>query len=277
MKKRDYRVRPAAVAGQFYPGDSATLDEAVSGYLQEAAARTAQKGEPKAIIVPHAGYVYSAAVAASAYTALAALKGKIKRVILLGPAHRVGFRGIAASSADLFRTPLGDIPVDTTTLKKLIASLPEVGYLDEAHVDEHSLEVHLPFLQKELGQFKLLPFVVGQAEPEEVAALLEPFMDDPSSLIVISSDLSHYHEYLSAQRIDAATAEKINQLDYQHISPQEACGAYPLRGLLLAASRHGLKPRQVDLRNSGDTAGDKSRVVGYGAWLFYPADNREVA
>lgn len=269
MKTNNIHIRPAAVAGQFYPADTATLDEMISTYLQQANTDTSEQ-LPRALIVPHAGYVYSGPVAASAYAALAPLRGKIKRVVLLGPAHRVGFSGIAASSADAFRTPLGDIPLDTETLKTLSATLPNVGYLDEAHAQEHSLEVHLPFLQKVLGQFKLLPFVVGEAEPEDVAALLEVFIDDPQTLLVISSDLSHYHDYQSAQRIDTQTAQKIRRLDYQYISPQEACGAYPVRGLLLAAQKHGLVPHEVDLRNSGDTAGDRSHVVGYGAWLFYP-------
>ena len=277
MNSTEYRIRLPAVAGQFYPDDPAELDQMVSGYMQEAAGRAPQNAAPKAIIAPHAGYVYSGPVAASAYAALAPLRGKIKRVVLLGPSHRVGFRGIAASSADAFRTPLGDIPADANAISLAVELLPDVGYLDEAHAQEHSLEVHLPFLQKELGEFSLLPFVVGQAEPEDIAALLELYMADPDTLIVVSSDLSHYHSYDTARQIDHETAHRIEDLDYRHISSDQACGASPLRGLLLAAQQHNLTPVAVDLRNSGDTAGDKSRVVGYGSWLFYPAEKREAA
>jgi len=277
MNSTEYRIRLPAVAGQFYPDDPAELDQMVSGYMQEAAGRAPQNAAPKAIIAPHAGYVYSGPVAASAYAALAPLRGKIKRVVLLGPSHRVGFRGIAASSADAFRTPLGDIPADANAISLAVELLPDVGYLDEAHAQEHSLEVHLPFLQKELGEFSLLPFVVGQAEPEDIAALLELYMADPDTLIVVSSDLSHYHSYDTARQIDHETAHRIEDLDYRHISSDQACGASPLRGLLLAAQQHNLTPVAVDLRNSGDTAGDKSRVVGYGSWLFYPAEHRQAA
>jgi len=269
------QLQKANVAGTFYPVDPVVLTRDIGDYMRRA--DVPPIANVKAIIAPHAGYVYSGPVAASAYAALAPLRGKIKRVVLLGPAHRVGFRGIAASSARAFRTPLGDIPIDTGALDAIIGAVPNVGYLDEAHAQEHSLEVHLPFLQKTLGQFKLLPFVVGQAQPEEVAALLEPFMDDPRTLIVVSSDLSHYQPYESARAIDAETAARIAQLDYRHIAPDQACGAFPVRGLLLAAKKHDLTPVEVDLRNSGDTAGDKSHVVGYGSWLFYPAEKREAA
>ncbi len=271
MNSTEYRVRPAAVAGQFYPQDPATLDHMISGFLSEAKVHA----PPRAIIAPHAGYVYSGPVAASAYASLAPLRGKIRRVVLLGPSHRVGFHGIAASTADVFRTPLGDIPVDADAIATAVELLPDVGYLDEAHAQEHSLEVHLPFLQKELGEFSLLPFVVGQAEPEDVAALLNMYITDPETLIVVSSDLSHYHSYNTARQIDSETARKIEAMDYRDISSEQACGAFPLRGLLMSAREHNLTPVEVDLRNSGDTAGDKSRVVGYGSWLFYPSQNRE--
>jgi AmmeMemoRadiSam system protein B len=253
----------------FYPADPATLAAEIDAFLAEA--KPPPGPVPKAIIAPHAGYVYSGPVAASAYASLAPLRGTIRRVVLLGPSHRVGFRGIAASSADVFRTPLGDIPLDREAAAECTEVVPALGYLDQAHEQEHSLEVHLPFLQKVLGEFRLLPLVVGQAQPEEVAAVLERFVDDPESLLVVSSDLSHYLDYDSARAVDAETARAIAALDVRHITPERACGAYPVRGLLLAAKRHGLVPVQVDLRNSGDTAGDRRRVVGYGSWLFYPA------
>lgn len=273
MNSTEYRVRPPAVAGQFYPDDPAALDRMISSYLSEAKVHA----PPRAIIAPHAGYIYSGPVAASAYASLAPLRGKIRRVVLLGPSHRVGFHGIAASSADVFRTPLGDIPVDADAIATAVELLPDVGYLDEAHAQEHSLEVHLPFLQKELGEFSLLPFVVGQAEPEDVAALLDLYITDPETLIVVSSDLSHYHDYATAREIDSETASRIDSMDYQNISSEQACGAFPLRGLLLAARQHNLTPLEVDLRNSGDTSGDKARVVGYGSWLFYPSRSQVAA
>lgn len=268
MSHNGKSIRPPAVAGMFYPGNPGVLDKMVSDFLLDAPVNP----PPRAIIAPHAGYSYSGPIAASAYASLAPLRGKIKRVVLLGPSHRVGFHGIAASSADYFQTPLGDIAVDVEAIQSVVEALPAVGFLDEAHAQEHSLEVHLPFLQKVLGDFKLLPFVVGQAEPEEIAQLLDIFVDDPETLIVVSSDLSHYHDYEMAQEIDTETAQKIEHLDYQHIAPEQACGAFPVRGLLLSARKHGLTPVVVDLRNSGDTSGDKSRVVGYGSWLFYPAN-----
>jgi hypothetical protein len=222
---------------------------------------------PKAIIVPHAGYIYSGPIAASAYARIQPARGRITRVVLLGPAHRVGFHGLALSSADCFQTPLGRITVDQEAVKK-ISGLPQVQVMDAAHMQEHSLEVHLPFLQEVLGEFSLVPLVVGDAEPSEVAEVLEALWGGPETLIVISSDLSHYHDYKTAQRLDRATSEAIEQLRLEDIQYDHACGRNPVSGLLQVARQRGLKAKTIDLRNSGDTAGTPDRVVGYGAYIF---------
>jgi AmmeMemoRadiSam system protein B len=222
---------------------------------------------PKAIIAPHAGYIYSGPIAASVYARIQPARGRITRVVLLGPAHRVGFHGLALSSADCFQTPLGRITVDQEAVKK-ISSLPQVHVMDTAHMQEHSLEVHLPFLQEVLGEFSLVPLVVGDAEPNEVAEVLEALWGGPETLIVISSDLSHYHDYKTAQRLDRATSLAIEQLRMEDIQYDHACGRNPVSGLLQVARQRGLKAKTIDLRNSGDTAGSHDRVVGYGAYIF---------
>ncbi len=222
---------------------------------------------PKAIIAPHAGYIYSGPIAASAYARIQPARGRITRVVLLGPAHRVGFHGLALSSADCFQTPLGRITVDQEAVKK-ISGLPQVHVMDTAHMQEHSLEVHLPFLQEALGEFSLVPLVVGDAEPNEVAEVLETLWGGPETLIVISSDLSHYHDYKTAQRLDRATSQAIEQLRLEDIQYDHACGRNPVSGLLQVARQRGLKAKTIDLRNSGDTAGSHDRVVGYGAYVF---------
>lgn len=261
-------VRQPAVAGLFYPRDPAALAAAVRGYLAGAGA-VPGAACPRALVVPHAGYVYSAPVAAEAYALLAPWRGRITRVVLLGPSHRVPFRGIATSSATHWRTPLGDVRLDTAAAQALAERFPGVRVHDAAHAGEHSLEVQLPFLQEALGDIRLLPLLVGDAGAAEVAALLEPFHDDPATLVVVSSDLSHYLDDARARRTDAATCVAIEQLAGDHIGGDDACGFQPLRGLLLAARRHRLHPRTLRLANSGDTAGDRTRVVGYGAWAFY--------
>lgn len=263
-----HKIRQPAVAGLFYPADPIQLRQMVQEFLR--GAKSGGGMPPKAIIAPHAGYIYSGPVAASAYARLAPLRGVVSRVVLLGPSHRVGFLGLAASSADEFRTPLGGIPLDRTAIDSL-AALPQVHTLDEAHSMEHSLEVHLPFLQEVLGGFSLVPLVVGDAAPREVEEVLEQLWGGPETLIVISSDLSHYHDYATAQALDHATAQAIEHLRYQDLRSEGACGRNPVRGLLLAAQRLGLKADTVDLRNSGDTAGPRDSVVGYGAWLFHEA------
>jgi len=262
-------TRPAAVAGTFYPADKHQLQAMIDSLLD----RAGPAGElPKAIIAPHAGYIYSGPIAASAYARLRQGRGRISRVVLLGPAHRVGFRGLALSSAQDFATPLGQVPVDREACATL-AALPFVHELDQAHAQEHSLEVHLPFLQTVLGtSFSLVPVVVGDATPEQVAAVLEALWGGDETLIVISSDLSHYHDYASAQRLDAATSKAIEGLRREDIGFDQACGRLPISGLLIAAKRRSLSVQTIDLRNSGDTAGGKDQVVGYGAYVVaYPA------
>lgn len=260
-----HTIRQPAVAGMFYPDDAQELHQQVQELLSVA---HAEGPLPKALIVPHAGYIYSGPVAASAYAQLRTLRDRIRRVVLLGPAHRIAFRGLAASSADVFRSPLGDVPLDTDALA-VLRELPQVRVLDAAHAQEHSLEVQLPFLQETLGDFRLLPLVVGEATYAEVAEVLETVWGGPETLILISSDLSHYHDYATAQRMDRATSEAIERLQPEHIDHDQACGRTPVGGLLLVARKHGLHATLLDLRNSGDTAGPRDRVVGYGAYALH--------
>lgn len=258
-----HQVRPPAVAGMFYPGDAKELAADIGAML--AAARP-QALRPKAVIVPHAGYIYSGPVAAYAYALLAPLRGIIERVVLFGPTHRVYLRGLAVPGSDAFATPLGSIPIDKEAVAAALR-LPEVQLSDEAHALEHSLEVQLPFLQTVLDRFSLVPFAVGEASGAAVARVMDALWGGAETLIVVSSDLSHYHAYAAAQRLDRETADDVMGLrtldDFE-----QACGALPINGLLEAAPRHGLAPHLLDLRNSGDTAGDKSRVVGYAAFAF---------
>jgi AmmeMemoRadiSam system protein B len=260
------RIRPPAVAGLFYPDDPVELARQVRELLD--AARAAQPGTPpapKALIAPHAGYVYSGPVAASAYVRLDPLRNRVRRLVLLGPAHRVPLRGLGASSADAFATPIGDIPLDRDAIERTLA-LPQVERADGAHAPEHSLEVHLPFLQSVLGEFALVPFVVGDASPDEVAGVLELLWDGPETRIVVSTDLSHYHPYEVAQRLDRATTRAIEALRPEDIASEQACGRIPVQGLLVAARQRGLDVRTLDLRSSGDTAGSRDSVVGYGSY-----------
>lgn len=259
-------TRPAAVAGAFYSADPATLAVEVQGYLHEAGVPVAGLRPPKAIIAPHAGYVYSGPVAASAYRRVAALRGTISRVVLAGPAHRVPVLGAAVPGAGAFVTPLGTVALDEEAIGRL-RRMPFVETSDRAHALEHSLEVHLPFLQAVLGDFRLVPIVVGDASPGEVAALLEEVWGGDETLVVVSSDLSHFLPYAAACRRDRATADEILRLD-ACIEPEEACGAAPVNGLLEVARRRHLLPELVDLRNSGDTAGGRDRVVGYASFVF---------
>ena len=237
----------------------------VEGFLREV--KCADGPAPKAIIAPHAGYIYSGPIAAAAYARFAAARESIKRVVLIGPSHRVPFGGLAATRAETWVTPLGVIPVDTTAIQQL-RPLRQVSVLDQAHAHEHSLEVHLPFLQVVLADFKIVPLVVGDASDEDVAEVIEALWDGDETRFVISSDLSHYHEYAMARDLDTATARAIESLKPQDIGESQACGRVPIRGLLHTARRHGLHARTVDLRNSGDTAGPRSGVVGYGAFVF---------
>ncbi len=262
-------VRPPAVAGAFYERGREELRTTVTALLEEARKEVHVRPglPPKALIVPHAGYVYSGPVAASAYVLLTGARGIVSRVVLLGPAHRVYLTGLALPEALAFRTPLGEVPVDRDLMKR-VAGLPQVSVNGEAHRLEHSLEVQLPFLQVLLGEFSLLPIVVGQASPEEVEEVLAAVRGGPETLIVISSDLSHYLKSSLAREIDARTARAILDLDPE-IVPEEACGAFPVNGLLLAARKWHLRPFEVDLRNSGDTAGTPDQVVGYGSFAFF--------
>ncbi|MCB1822150.1 MAG: AmmeMemoRadiSam system protein B [Candidatus Competibacteraceae bacterium] len=259
-------TRAPAVAGLFYPASSAELHTQVQNFLNQAPPSVGSP--PKAIIAPHAGYIYSGPIAASAYSQLKAARDSITRVVLLGPSHRVGFRGIAVSSMQAFATPLGLIPIDQHAVEQA-RKLPDVGFLEQAHAQEHSLEVHLPFLQEILGEFKLVPLVVGDARPEQVGAVLEALWGGPETLIVISSDLSHYHDYQTAQQLDSATSKAIETLRFEDIGYEQACGRNPVNGLLWVARRKGLHGETLDLRNSGDTAGSRDQVVGYGAYAFH--------
>lgn len=270
-------IRNPAVAGLFYPGNEKALANAIEKYLSSATVNkndsalhltAPQQKTPKAIIVPHAGYQYSGATAAQAFHALLLPNQHIRRVVLLGPSHRVGFKGIAFCSSDYFRTPLGDVPVDHSALVA-ISDLPDVGLLDRAHEQEHSLEVQLPFLQKTLADFKLVPLVVGDADTTTVARVIERLWGDESTLFVISSDLSHYHDYQTAQRLDTATCDAIERLLPDAIGFEQACGRNPVKGLLEVAAQKRLQVHTLALCNSGDTSGDHERVVGYGAWGFW--------
>ncbi len=259
-------TRPPAVAGFFYPASAAELQRDVQAFLAEAKPATRTEAVPKVLIAPHAGYVYSGPIAASAYALVAGAAGSIARVVLLGPAHRVHVQGMALPAASQFQTPLGSIDIDSAAVAA-VQQLSQVIISDEAHAQEHSLEVHLPFLQEVLGTFELVPFAVGSATPQQVAEVLELLWGGNETLIVISSDLSHYLPYPRACATDEFTAETILQLRPQ-LDHHQACGATPINGLLLAAQARGLEPRLLDLRNSGDTAGDKSRVVGYASFAF---------
>ncbi len=261
-------IRPTAVAGLFYPDDPDRLIAMVDGLLAEASARVAADDPvPKAIIAPHAGYVYSGPVAAAAYVRLRPAAARISRVVLVGPCHRVAVRGLALPRAEAFASPLGVVPVDDAAAGEILR-LPQVQVFEETHRAEHSLEVHLPFLQRVLPAFSLVPLVAGQATFDEVAEVLERLWGGEETLIVVSSDLSHYLPYDAARTMDAQTRSAIERLDPTPIGFEQACGRIPLCGLLLAARRHQLHAHTLDLRNSGDTVGDKQRVVGYGAWMF---------
>jgi len=256
-------TRPPAVAGMFYPGEADTLSHDIRAMLADA-----DKVEfvPKALIVPHAGYIYSGAIAASGYAALKNIASCIRRVVLLGPTHRVAVNGLALPGVDVFSSPLGEVPLDTEAMQS-IAQLPQISVNAKAHAQEHSLEVQLPFLQTVLHDFKLLPLAVGMATTEEVSEVLELVWGGDETLIVISSDLSHYLPYDTARRVDSATAQSILKMQ-TGITHDHACGATPINGLLLAARRHHLSPHLLDLRNSGDTAGSRDGVVGYAAFAF---------
>jgi AmmeMemoRadiSam system protein B len=259
--------RPTAVAGLFYPADPTELRRELRHHLANAAP-VPNLGTIKALVVPHAGYLYSAAIAATAYSALAPQAARIRRVVLLGPTHRVAVRGMAVPATDTFLTPLGAIPLDQAA-REAIADLAGIIVDDHPHEKEHALEVQLPFLQTVLGSFQLLPLAVGTCPAETVAAVLDRLWGGDETLIVVSSDLSHYLPYPEARQQDGATSRQVLALDAS-LDHAQACGATPLNGLLLQARRLGLTPRLLDLRNSGDTAGNREQVVGYAAFAFTP-------
>ncbi len=257
-------VRPAAVAGTFYPAQPGALRAALDTAFGDARVPPAGAPVPKALVAPHAGYVYSGAVAASAYATLAPARAKVTRVVLLGPNHRAPLDGVAASSADAFATPLGLVPVDVDARARALA-LPSARVDDTVHALEHGLEVHLPFLQTVLGDIQVLPLIVGQCDTADVVALLDELWDGRETVVIVSTDLSHYHRYDDAVALDRRTIAAIVALRSHGIGDRDACGAYPLRGFLESAAARGMQAEVLDVRNSGDTAGDRERVVGYGA------------
>ncbi|HKE45863.1 MAG TPA: AmmeMemoRadiSam system protein B [Steroidobacteraceae bacterium] len=260
------RVRPPAVAGLFYPDDPAELREFLNSALQDA---EAPQPALKALIVPHAGYIYSGAVAAAAFRLLHTESARVRRVVLIGPSHRIPFRGLAVPTARAFRTPLGDLPIENQGRSQLLA-LKQIRATDIPHAEEHSLEVELPFLQRLLSSFELLPIAAGDASAAEVAETLEAVWGGPETLIVVSTDLSHYHDYETARILDRATNEAVLGFT-ERLGGEQACGCIGLNGFLRAARKRGLRIELRDLRNSGDTAGDRARVVGYGAWALFDA------
>ena len=265
------KIRPPAVAGSFYTANPGRLRAEVAELVAAAPAYAGPRA--KALIAPHAGYIYSGKVAATAFAALRDVAGTVTRVVVIGPAHYVALRGIAGPTADAFETPLGRVPVDRAALAAL-ADLPCVIAADAPHAPEHALEVELPFLQTLLGPFALVPLVVGAAAPQDVAEVLGRLWGGAETLVVISSDLSHYHDYDTAQRRDALTAAMIERGDWAPLAADNASGFRPIAGQLVETTRRGLAAQRLALCNSGDTAGTRDRVVGYGAWCFAPAQAR---
>lgn len=256
-------IRSPAVAGAFYPDSATVLDAFISELLNDSPKRSLS---PKVLIVPHAGYIYSGPTAANAYKLLEPLKNSVRRVILLGPSHRTVFEGLALPDCEAFSTPLGNIPLDTQAMQAL-SRFAQIQTLDSAHSQEHSLEVQCPFLQMILNDFKLIPIVVGDATPLAVAEIIDYLWGGPETLIIISSDLSHYHNYEEASYRDNLTVKAIEQLS-ANLTGGQACGCHPLNGMMKVAQRRGMEVITLDVCNSGDTAGDKDRVVGYGAFVI---------
>jgi AmmeMemoRadiSam system protein B len=260
------RSRLPAVAGLFYPDDPYELRAVVQGFL-DASPPIATR--PKAIIVPHAGYVYSGPVAATAYRSLVDCDPPVTRVVIAGPSHRIAVPGIAVPEVTAFETPLGPVPIDLDTIG-MLSGLPGVHASNAPHRLEHSLEVQLPFLQMTLGDFRIVPLAVGDASPSVVASVLDACWGGPETLIVVSTDLSHYHDYASARELDSSTARAIVRCS-DHLQDEQACGCRIVNGLMQVARRRGMSVDLLDLRNSGDTSGDRSRVVGYGAFALHDA------
>lgn len=260
-------TRPPAVAGMFYPGTSEAIRQQIDSYLTDI--DSTEQQVPKIIIVPHAGYIYSGIVAAAAYSTLRPVSDKIRRVVLLGPSHRVPLFGLAPPQVERFQTPLGDIELDTNSIQGLVEKFHQVQFSDMAHEEEHSLEVQLPFLQIILQDFELIPLVVGDANEIEVSEVIEALWGGDETLIVISSDLSHFHSYEKAKQLDLDTAELIEAFKGAELPEHSACGRIPIRGTLHLARKFGMKIQRFDLRSSGDTAGGHDQVVGYGAWGLF--------
>ena len=258
-------TRPAAVAGIFYPAEPGELRQTVERLLQEAG--EPRHTDPKALVVPHAGYAYSGSLAARAYRGLVD-PHRIRRVVILGPAHRVPVLGMALPSVNRFATPLGEVALDREAMER-IRELPEVKTFDAAHAMEHALEVHLPFLQVLLDDFEIVPLVVGDTGTSEVVEVLDRLWGGPETLVVVSSDLSHFHPEQEARALDGATAEAIEACRSADIDTEQACGRVPLRGLLEVARRRGMTVERLGLCNSADAAGPRDHVVGYGAWSFH--------
>jgi hypothetical protein len=254
-----------AVAGLFYEADAGRLERHIAALMKNV--RPLAEPAPRALIVPHAGYVYSGKTAAAAYACLAPIRNSVRRVLLFGPAHRVYLEGMAIPAADRFATPLGEVPLDREGAAR-IARLPEVCVSEEAHRQEHSLEVQLPFLQYVLGEFSLVPVVVGRCAPRTVAAAMDALWDEPGTLLIVSTDLSHFHPYDDARRIDTATCQQLLARSTS-LNGEQACGAHALNGLMHSARRRSLQVEVLDLCNSGDTAGDRERVVGYGSFRLH--------
>ncbi|MCC9625738.1 AmmeMemoRadiSam system protein B [Thalassospira sp. MA62] len=267
-------IRPPAVAGTFYPADAELLRSEIDGLMGAALQSDIAQHEtatPKAIIVPHAGLMFSGSLAALGFATVRALKDTIKRIVIIGPAHRMAFQGIALARADQFATPLGTMRCDLPALQKALA-LPHVQMLDEAHTLEHGLEIELPFIQRLFGEHAdigIVPLLVSRCSPRQVHEVIEKLWGGPETLIVISSDLSHFHDYDTAQRMDARTRSLIENFDAENIDTSDACGALPVAGMLLSARKHAMSVETLGMHNSGDVTGDKSRVVGYGAWTIY--------
>ena len=267
-------IRPAAVAGMFYPGHKKELRNSVRKFLQSAGEEESELkialdeiSAIRMLIVPHAGYIYSGKTAAFAYQLLQQFKNRIRRVLMLGPAHGVWLTGAALPEADSFETPLGQVTLDSELKEKMLEDYSWITFNDQAHTEEHCLEVQLPFLQETLNDFKIIPLVVGDTDSELLAQMILKYISDDQTLIVISTDLSHYHDYKTSCELDLHTATVIESLSPELLSPEDACGAYPLRCALLAATKSAWQVHRLDLCNSGDTAGDRARVVGYGSWM----------
>jgi len=259
------QVRPPSVAGTFYPASAASLKAMVESFIGQV---RDDAPAPKALIAPHAGYVYSGPIAGRAYALIRGSRSTLRRVVLIGPCHRTPIRGIAVTSAQAFRTPLGDVAVDLEAVQAAL-TLPQVGVSDAAHADEHSLEVQLPFLQSVLDDFAIVPLLTGLTDAGDVADVLEALWGGNETMIAVSTDLSHYLPYRAAAEQDARTAAAIETLQADGLGHHDACGADGVRGLLLLARKRAMTVRRVDLRSSGDTAGPRDRVVGYGAFAVY--------